>query len=101
MPREGGDWALTLEELARHIHVQRVRHGTSERTRVTVNHRLPPRRRRLSRDTGALLITTSGNQLAPEQFGPAAQQINKASRERGRGLYCLDSKTHIIIAALS
>jgi hypothetical protein len=86
-------------ELSRHVHVTHAQGATGDQTRVQIDHRIP------SHDSGTHVgwrITTSPMFLPRAHFdADVRHEINTASSNRGRRLYCVDQRSGEVVAVIS
>lgn len=83
-----------MEELGRHIHVDRRDRAIGEETLVRIDHRFPDiRSGRFFGARGRWHVSTTGPKLKlqPKLYGRGASEVNRVGGHgRGRAIYCYD-----------
>ena len=91
-----------MEELGRHIHVDRRDRAVGEETLVRVDHRFPDLRRGHFKKREHWQVSTTGPslKLQPKLYGRGASEVNRVGGQgRGRALYCYDLTLNKLLMA--
>lgn len=94
------DWALDVSTRLPAFRRQVTVDTSNDLTEVSIDYRLPaPSRNREAR----FRLTTQGSYHLPASFGWAGTELNsirRDSKQRGRGVYCIDLETQSVISAI-